>query len=64
MNWGQLAYQYIVGGLFFLITLRLCFRPGAASLKNPSDRRAFAYLVIGFIGYLALHAGWIFFAST
>ena len=39
MNWPQLAYQYGIGGLFFLVTLFLCIRLGAADLSVPSDRR-------------------------
>ena len=63
MNWPQLAYQYHVGGLFFFITLYLCLRPGASDLKNPSDRRAFIYLLIGFAGYLCAHTIWILIAT-
>jgi len=63
MNWTQLAYQYIVGGLFFFITLYLCFRPGASNCRNPSDRRALYYLLIGFAGYLAVHTAWIILAG-
>ncbi len=62
-NWLQLAYQYIVGGLFFFITLYLCFRPGASDPKNPSDRRALIYLLVGFAGYLIMHTAWILFAT-
>ncbi len=63
MNWLQLAYQYIVGGLFFFITLYLCFGPGASSRENPSDRRALFYLLIGYAGYFILHTAWIILAG-
>jgi len=63
MNWLQLSYQYIVGGLFFFVTLYLCFRPGASELGNSSDRRALVYLIVGFIGYLAMHTAWVILAS-
>ena len=62
MNWAQLSYQYIVGGIFFFVTVYLCFRPGGNTLKNPSDRRSFIYLMIGFFGYLAFHTVWIILA--
>jgi len=63
MNWAQLAYQYAIGGIFFLVTLYLCFRPGASDVNNPSDRRALRFLIIGFIGYLAMHTAWILIAT-
>lgn len=63
MNWLQFGYQYLVGGLFFLVTFYLCFRPGASDLDNPSDRRAFIYLIIGFVAYLGGHALWIVIAG-
>ena len=62
MIWPQLTYQYFFGGVFFFVTLWLCFRPGAGELDNPSDRRALIYLVAGFAGYLAMHLGWILLA--
>jgi len=63
MNWGQLVYQYAVGGLFFFVTLYLCFRPGASDTHNPSDKRALIYLLAGFAGYLGMHTLWIILAS-
>ncbi len=63
MNWPQLAYQYVIGGIFFAVTLYLCTRPGAANLRNPSDRRTVAWLLAGLLGYLILHAGWIALAG-
>jgi hypothetical protein len=62
-NWPQFAYQYIVGGIFFFVTLYLCFRPGASDPENPSDRRALKYLLVGFVGYALVHAAWVLFAT-
>lgn len=63
MNWPQLAYEYLVGGLFFAVTLFLCFRPGAANRKNYSDRRTLTICLVGFSGYLVIHVGWIMAAT-
>jgi len=63
MNWPQVAYQYSVGGIFFLVTLLLCLRLGAADLKNRSDKKAVIYLIVGFFGYLIFHVTWIVLAS-
>jgi hypothetical protein len=62
MIWPQLTYQYVVGGVFFFVTLYLCFRPGGDEVANPSDRRALVYLLAGFAGYLVMHLGWILLA--
>jgi hypothetical protein len=62
MNWLQLAYEYGVGGLFFFITMYLCFREGGSSLDHPVERRTFWILLFGFIGYLGVHVIWIFLA--
>ena len=63
MNWPQLAYQYGIGGVFFLVTLFLCIRLGAADLSVPSDRRTVWISVVGFFAYLAVHTTWILLAS-
>lgn len=63
MNWPELIYQYAVGGLFFFLTLYICFRPGASDPKNPSDRKSLIYLLIGFAGYLVAHTAWILLAT-
>lgn len=63
MNWPQLIYQYSVGGTFFFVTLWLCFRLGAADIKNSSDRKALIYLIAGIAGYFAFHTIWIILAT-
>jgi hypothetical protein len=63
MNWPQLAYEYIVGGIFFAVTLYLCFRPGAGDMKNPSDRKTLIYLLVGFAYYLLAMTAWILLAT-
>jgi hypothetical protein len=61
MNWLQLGYQYGVGGLFFAVTLILCFR--GANSKNRSDHRARLACVAGLAGYFLFHLTWITLAS-
>ncbi len=63
-NWPQLIYQYTLGGLFFFVTLALCFRSGASDLKVISDRRSLIYVVLGLVGYLTFHITWIVLASS
>ena len=59
MNWAQLGYQYGVGGLFFLVTLALCFQPGASKWSNSADRKSFLLSVIGLTGYFLVTLLWI-----
>lgn len=63
MNWVQLAYEYGVGGLFFFVTMYLCFRDGGSSLRHPVDRRTFRILILGFAGYFVAHVAWIILAK-
>lgn len=63
MNWPQLVYQYGIGGLFFLVTLIMCLRLGAADMRVPSDRRTVWVSVFGFFAYLGVHSLWILLAS-
>ena len=64
MTWPQLAYQYIIGGLFFFVTLYLCFRPGASDRKNQSDRKTLWYLLFGLACYFTVHTLWIILAAN
>lgn len=63
MNWSELLYQYGIGGIFFLVTLVMCLRLGAADMAIPSDRRTVWISVFGFFAYLGAHTGWILLAS-
>ena len=63
MNWLQLAYQYIVGGAFFAVTMALCFRKGASDTKNRSDRITLWISLFGLLGYFVFHAVWITIAE-
>lgn len=63
-NGAQLAYQYLVGGAFFFVTLWLCFRLGGARKDHPEDRRAGKILLGGFGAYLAAHILWIVLAGS
>ncbi|MBN1337319.1 MAG: hypothetical protein JXB39_15280 [Deltaproteobacteria bacterium] len=64
MNGLQFAYQYLVGGAFFLATLRLCMRPTDGAPLPPSDRRAVRVLVGGLGIVLLGHAAWILAVAT
>ncbi|MFH1532160.1 MAG: hypothetical protein ABIK09_15655 [Pseudomonadota bacterium] len=63
MNWAELAYQYSIGGVFFLVTLLMCLRLGAANMAVPSDRWTVWISVAGFFAYLGVHSAWILLAS-
>ncbi len=61
-NWLQIGYQYILGGLFFAITLYLAFKEKGSSLENPEDRWMLRILIGGYFGYLAMHVAWAYLA--
>ncbi len=63
MNWLQLAYQYVVGGLFFGVSLILCFGRGASIMANRSDSRTLKVCLVGIAGYLLFHVIWIVLSS-
>ena len=59
MNGLQFAYQYLVGGAFFVVTLTLCARRTDGAGLPPSDRRALRIVLAGMAAVLAGHAAWI-----
>ncbi len=61
-NWFQIAYQYGLGGLFFVITLLMIFKSGGAKLDHPEDRWMLRVLIGGYLGYLAFHSLWAYLA--
>lgn len=61
-NWLQIAYQYGLGGLLFLITLVLVFKSGGADLQHPDDRWMLKVLIGGYLGYLLVHSLWAYLA--
>jgi len=61
-NWIQIAYQYGIGGVFFAITLWLCFHQGGAALKHSQDRRMLKILLGGYFGYLVFNILWAYLA--
>jgi len=61
-NWIQIAYQYGIGGVFFAITLWLCFHQGGATLNHSQDRRMLKILLGGYFGYLVFNILWAYLA--
>ncbi len=61
-NWLQIAYQYLVGGAFFALTLWLCFHQGGAELSHPQDKKMLKILLGGYLGYLSVHILWAYLA--
>ena len=62
-NWVQIAYQYGVGGIFFGLTLWLCFYQGGSKISNPEDRKSLIILLGGYFGYLIFNLGWAYLAQ-
>jgi len=61
-NWVQIAYQYGLGGLFFAVSLYLCFKAEGSTLSHPEDRWMLKVLLGGYFGYLLMHTLWAYLA--
>ena len=62
--WDSFAYQYIVGGFFFLLAIFLGFRKGVLKLARKTDRITFFILILGFVLYFCFHGFWILWAKS
>ena len=60
--WICWAYHYGAGGCLFVASILLALRPRALRTDHTPDRRLLLVLVAGVIGFMALHAAWIFAA--
>ncbi len=58
--WLPWMYQYGVGGLLTGATLILSLKTGALDLDRKGDKRLMRFLLLGYFGFCALHAIWIF----
>ena len=53
--WAPYFYQYLLGGMVFLIGLWVIRASGACDFKRPADRHFFGVLIFGFVWYAAMH---------
>lgn len=51
MNWGPFIYEYVVGGLIFVIGLVLVWRSGDHSWKRREDRLTTILVIVVFFVY-------------
>lgn len=54
--WTAYLYQYVLGGLVFVIGLIVIRVSGACDFERPGDRTWFYVLIFGYAWYAALHA--------
>ncbi len=55
MNAVSFIYQYVVGGIIFVVMMLLVLRSGELSTKTSEGRRYLVLLIGGFLLYLGLH---------
>lgn len=53
--WTPYLYQYLLGGLVFVIGLWVIRTSGACDFRRPGDRKWFWVLVFGYVWYAAMH---------
>ena len=54
-HWAPFLYQYLLGGLVFVIGLWIIRRSGACDFDRPGERRWFYLLIFGYAWYAAMH---------
>ena len=54
-HWTPYLYQYLLGGLVFVIGLAVIRLSGACDFRRPGDRRFFWVLVFGYAWYAGMH---------
>lgn len=55
-HWTPFFYQYLLGGLVFVIGLWIIRASGACSFHRTNDRKYFGVLIFGYLAYAAMHA--------
>jgi hypothetical protein len=63
MVWLSFWYQYLLGGLIFLIGLWVVIRQGEAGFKTPRQRRHLLMLLGGFLVIFGLQLGLMLLGS-
>jgi hypothetical protein len=58
-QWLNYIYHYGVGGICFLVSMKLLYRSGALKWERPSDRFLTKGLIVGLVGFMLVHGVWI-----
>lgn len=61
--WYPYFFQYIAGGLFFLLGLLLAFHAGDMKAQPKESKKFLWILIVGFFIYALGHGAWIYLAS-
>lgn len=61
-HWAGLLYFFVVGGIFFAVSLWLPFSKGDIRWQNRDDRRTAFFVTGGFAFYLVLYVLWEIYA--
>lgn len=61
-HWSPFLYQYLLGGLIFVIGLWIIRVSGACDFDRPGDRKWFWLLIFGYAWYAGMH-GILFFLA-
>lgn len=64
MNLGSFLYQFLVGGVIFLIGVVLPLRAGDYSWKRREDRRTIGLMFVACLFYLLFQGLWLLYGSA
>lgn len=54
-SWLPYIYQYVGGGLIFVLGLILTIKAGSFDLSHPRHKKWLIVLVLGFVWYMVMH---------
>ncbi len=63
MNLGSFLYQFLVGGVIFLIGIVVPWRAGDYSWEKREDRRTISLILLASLLYLVFQGLWLLYGS-
>jgi len=63
MTGTPLLYQFLVGGVIFLVGVVIPWRAGDVSVKKRADRRLLLSMAVAALSYLVFHTAWHLYAA-
>lgn len=62
-QWLSIAYQYIIGGLFFLVVIGVALKSRVINFQSSEGKNTFWVLIVGFVFFLITHSVWVYLVT-